>query len=405
MNSKETNKPLTLFGLPEEVIFCKLCVMNNQRPNSSTEFVKKNNHISTAGFGDDGICDACKWYEEKQSIDWSEREKQLEELCNKYRRSDGRYDVIVPSSGGKDSFFVAHQLKHKYGMNPLTVTWAPHRYTDVGWRNFQSMIDAGFDNILVTPNAKVHSTLTRLAFENLTNPFQPFIIGQKNVAPRAALQYGVPLIIYGENHAEAHNKKAENYSPLMKIEHFTRENEDSDLYFGGVNSKDLKQFGIEDKDLFLYKPLLAPLVREAGIEVHYYSYYHNWSPQENYYYAMDNSEFESNPDGRSEGTYSKFSSLDDKIDGQHYYTMFIKFGQGRCMNDANRDIRDGLITREEALELMKKYDGEFPKKYFQEFLDYTGITEEKYWEVIDKSRSPHLWEFVNGKWSLKHKVS
>ncbi len=395
----------TLHGLPEQVIFCSRCVMNNQRPNTSREFVKKDSNISTAGFGDDGVCDACRWYEEKQKIDWADREKQLQALCDKFRRNDGRYDVIVPSSGGKDSFFVAHQLKHKYGMNPLTVTWAPHRYTDVGWRNFQSMIDAGFDNVLVTPNSQVHAKLTRLAFENLVNPFQPFIIGQKNVAPRAALQYNVPLIMYGENHAEAHNKIGENYSPLMNIEHFTRENDDTELYFGGVNIKDLKQYSIEDKDLFLYKPLLAEPVRKAGIEVHYYSFYYNWSPQENYYYAMDNSKFESNPDGRSEGTYSKFSSLDDKIDGQHYFTMFAKFGQGRCMNDANRDIRDGLITREEAIKLMNKYDGEFPKKYFQEFLDYTGISEERYWEVIDKSRSPHLWKKVNGEWVLKHRVS
>lgn len=146
----------------------------------------------------------------------------MEELCNKFRRNDGTYDVIVPSSGGKDSFYVAHQLKYKYGMNPLTVTWAPHQYTEIGWKNFESMIDAGFDNVLVTPNGKVHRVLTRLAFENLVNPFQPFIIGQKNVAPRAALQYGVQLIMYGENQAEAHNKLEENFSPLMDISHFCK---------------------------------------------------------------------------------------------------------------------------------------------------------------------------------------
>lgn len=393
-----------LHGLPEKVVFCKRCVINNQRPSTSREFVKKDTKIDTVGFGDDGICDACKWFEEKKKIDWADRERQLKELCDRFRRNDGTYDVVVPSSGGKDSFFVAHQLKHKYGMNPLTVTWAPHRYTEVGLHNFQSMIDAGFDNVLVTPNGEVHGKLTRLAFENLVNPFQPFIIGQKNVAPRIALQYGVQLIMYGENHAEAHNKIGENYSPLMNIEHFTRETEESDLYFGGVHIKDLHKYGIEDKDLFLYKPLMAEPIRKAGIEVHYYSFYYNWSPQENYYYAMDNSKFKPNPDGRSEGTYSKFASLDDKIDGQHYFTMFIKFGQGRAMNDACRDIRDGFISREEAVELLNKYDGEFPQKYFQDFLEYTGLTEERYWEVIDNARSPHLWEKVNGEWILKHKA-
>lgn len=401
---EQTNTIKTLHGLPEKVVFCKKCCISNQRPSTKREFSKRTSEdTDTVGFGEDGICDTCKWFEYKKTIDWAAREKELEALCNRFRRNDGTYDVIVPSSGGKDSFYVAHQLKHKYGMNPLTVTWAPHQYTEIGWRNFQSMIDAGFDNILVTPNGAVHRILTKLAFENLVNPFQPFIIGQKNVAPRAALQYGVQLIMYGENQAEAHNKFDENLSPLMDISHFCRK-EGEDLYFGGVHIDDLEKYGIEDKDLYLYKPLNEKDITDADIEVHFYSYYKNWSPQENYYYAMEHSGFASNPDGRSEGTYTKFASLDDKIDGQHYYTMFIKFGQGRAMNDVNRDIRDGFITREEGIELINKYDGEFPSKYFREVLDYMGISEERYWEVIDKARSPHLWEKINGEWKLKHKT-
>ena len=288
-------------------------------------------------------------------------------------------------------------------MNPLTVTWAPHIYTEIGWANQQSWIKAGFDNVLITPNYKTHSTLTRLAFKNLVNPFQPFILGQKNTAPRAAIQHDVKLIMYGENHAEAHNKIDENYSPLMKIEHFTREKSEEDIYFGGIHIQDLHQYGLRDEDMILYKPIIADQFRELEAEVHYYSFYKNWSPMQNYYYAIENSEFMSNPDGRSEGTYTKFASLDDKIDGQHYYTMFIKFGQGRTMNDACRDIRDGYITRDEALHLMAKYDGEFPSKYFDDFCNYINLSVEEYWEIIDNCRSPHLWEKINGDWKLRHR--
>ncbi len=395
-----------LHGLPEKVMFCKRCCISNQRPSTKREFSKKSSaDTDTVGFGADGVCDTCKWFDYKATINWTEREERLKVLCDRFRRNDGSYDVIVPSSGGKDSFYVAHQLKHVYGMNPLTVTWAPHRYTDIGWQNFQSMIDAGFDNILVTPNGQVHKILTKLAFENLVNPFQPFIIGQKNVAPRIAIQYGVQLIMYGENQAEAHNNYEDNLSPLMDISHFTRESEKDDLYFGGVHIKDLPQHGVNEKDILMYKPMLRSEVEAAKLEVHFYSFYKNWSPQENYYYAMEHSGFLSNPDGRSEGTYTKFASLDDKIDGQHYYTMFIKFGQGRAMNDVNRDIRDGFISREEGVELINKYDGEFPAKYFKEVLEYMGISEDRYWEVINNARSPHLWENVDGKWKLKHRVS
>ena len=132
------------------------------------------------------------------------------------------------------------------------------------------------------------------------------------------------------------------------------------------------------------------------------SYFINWSPQNNYYYVKKHCGFEQNPNGRSEGTYSKMSSLDDKLDGQHYYTMYIKFGQGRAMNDANRDIRDGYIERSEGLELVKKYDGEFPVEHFQWFLDYVDISKERYWEIIDSVRSPHLWTKTAGEWELLH---
>jgi hypothetical protein len=120
---------------------------------------------------------------------------------------------------------------------------------------------------------------------------------------------------------------------------------------------------------------------------------------------VEHTGFEPNPE-RSEGTYSKYASLDDRVDGFHYYTMFIKFGQGRAMNDAAHEIRDGHITREEAVALVRKYDGEFPKKYFREFLDYVGIDEGQFHVAIDRNRSPHLWDQKpGGDWVLRHQVS
>ena len=147
-----------------------------------------------------------------------------------------------------------------------------------------------------------------------------------------------------------------------------------------------------------YFPIPQEEFVKKKIEVHYMSYFLNTTAQGNYYYAKENAGFESNPDGRSEGTYTKFSSLDDKIDGQHYYTMYIKFGQGRAMNDVNRDIREGFIDRDEGLHLLNKYDGEFPKKYFSEFLDYINIGEQEYWHILD-ALDHHIYgkkQVING---------
>ena len=185
------------------------------------------------------------------------REKELSELCERFRKKNGDHDVIVPGSGGKDSIFVSHILKHKYKMNPLTVTWAPHIYTDIGWKNFQNWIAAGFDNILITPNKKIHSKLTSLAFRNLLNPFQPFIIGQRNVAPKLAMKYDIKFIMYGENQAEAHNKLEENYSSLMDIKHFcsSSKNYKKNFRLAGMNLENLSEEGINEKDLNPYFPI------------------------------------------------------------------------------------------------------------------------------------------------------
>jgi N-acetyl sugar amidotransferase len=289
-------------------------------------------------------------------------------------------------------------------MNPLTVTWAPHKYTAVGWNNFQSWIDAGFDNILVTPNGKVHRLLTRLAFEHLCHPFQPFIIGQKLVAPRFSGMYGVPLIFYGENQAEYGNNIEENDRPTMDPAFFMAEPDLDTLVIGGVPARQLlDDYGVSRNDLNPYLPIDPQRLRQVGTEVHYLSYYLRWDPQECYYYAAEHTGFQANTE-RTEGSYSKYSSIDDRIDPLHYYTTYIKFGIGRATYDAVQEIRNHKITREEGVALVHRFDHEFPEKYFQEILEYMGITEARFWEVIDQARSPHLWKKENGAWVLRHKI-
>src|ERR1043166_4089559 len=161
------------YGLPRDVVFCKRCVMSNQRPSSYPEFKHtKDRKTPTLHIGEDGVCDACRFAERKESIDWEARERQLVELLDQYRRDDGEYDCVVPGSGGKDSAYAAHILKYKYGMHPLTVTWPPILYTDYGYRNWKNWIEiGGFDNISYKPNGRVQRLLTKLGIENLLHPF------------------------------------------------------------------------------------------------------------------------------------------------------------------------------------------------------------------------------------------
>jgi N-acetyl sugar amidotransferase len=370
-----------------DVRYCTRCVISNQRPRIR--------------FDAEGVCSACRFAERKARIDWTARERELRDVCDRYRRRDGSFDVIVPGSGGKDSGYVAHQLKYAYGMHPLTVTWAPHMYTDVGRRNFQAFINAGFDNIMGTPNGKVHATLTRLAFEHMGDPFQPFVYGVKSLPIRIATAFRIPLVMYGENGEVEYGGDDKNEDkPTHDIA-----NDLLKHYWSGVGPMEWAKFGVAESDLRYYMPPPAEEIERVGVQCHFFSYYRRWVPQENYYYCIENIGFTPNPDGRSEGTYSKYASIDDKVDGFHYYLGFIKFGIGRATSDAAHEIRDGHLTREEGVALVRRYDGEFPAKYFDDFLAYTGLTKERFCEVVDKFRAAHIWVNDAGEWRTRSQVS
>jgi len=398
MTFKRGNIERQVPNLPSEVKWCKKCVISNQRPRVI--------------FDDEGVCSGCRnAYHKNHVVDWEQREKELIELLDLHRRNDGYWDVIVPSSGGKDSSFVAHQLKYKYGMNPLTVTWSPLQYTDIGFQNFHASIDSGFTNLLCTPNGRFQRKLARLCFEELGDAFHVFVLGQLSYPFQLAVRLGIKLVFYGEN-GEAEYAGDPEYAdkPYKPSEAWVEQ------HFKGITFRELLDYGLKNKDylseddfsesdLIFYQPPTVEELKKAGIlGKHFYSYYHKWTPQENYYYCVEHTGFKPNP-VRTEGTYSKYASLDDKMDGFHYYLRYIKFGLGRCMEDAAHEIRDGHLTREEGVALMKRYEGEFPRKYFQEFLEYLDITEEHFWAVVDSWRAPHLWERVDGVWKMKYPIS
>ena len=410
------------YDLPSDVTYCSKCVISNQRPSSVVEFKSRvGDQKPTIRLDAIGVCDACKVAEIKKETDWAARRAELEILCEKHRGvNDSGYNCVVPGSGGKDSFFAAHFLKHEMGMTPITVTWAPHMYTDWGWRNHQAWIAAGFDNVLITPNRRTHRLLTRLSTELLLHPFQPFMIGQKSIAAKIAKQYQVPLIFYGENEAEYGNPIASFASPQRDISFSSME--DNEIVLGGVHLADLIEcFDLKHADAYFYSPLKTSDIIDHGIETHYLGYYVPWHPQSCYYYAVEHGGFEASPE-RTPGTYSKYNSIDDKVDDFHYYTTGVKFGLGRASYDASQEVRSGDIDRNEAIALVSKYDHEFPNRFAREFFEYISIPEKEFPKaskmfeepimsrayfdnIADSFRSPHLWILDDGQWRIRHPVS
>ena len=404
MNKNQQNH--SLYGLPAVVEHCSKCLMTNQKPHSVNEIdSKKGNAKLGMTIHADGLCDACHYSLKKtQEIDWDKRERELIKKLEMFRKSSGAYDCIVSGSGGKDSMMVSHILKYKYDMNPLTITYAPLLYSDVGLTNMQNWINVGgFDNFLFSPNGRVSGLLAREALENLFHPLQPFKFGLKQFAAKMAVKFDIELVMYGEPWAEYGSVSTNNEStPNFQRSWYV--NDSKDICIGGTHIDTLiKKHDLKYNDLDCYLPLRSADLHNKKITVENLGWYIRWDPQEAYYYAVDNCGFVSD-DERTDGTYGKYSSIDDKFESLHYYCHYIKFGIGRTRFDASQEIRNGHITREEGISLASRFEGEFPKRYQKDCLEFMGVTEEKFAQITDDYRSPHLWEKIGGVWRLRQEL-
>jgi N-acetyl sugar amidotransferase len=382
-----------LKDVPAEIRFCTRCVMSNQRPRIE--------------FDQEGVCSACRYWERKPEISWADRQDQLSDVLSRHRSTSGQYDVVVPGSGGKDSAYVALELRERWGMHPLTVTWAPFAYTDIGVRNFQAFIHSGFDNVLMTPNGLLHRKLTLLSSALVGDPFLPFIWGQISYAFHVAKSHDIPLVFFGENGEAEYGGSPETENlPGMPIDLWAQK------YWKGTTPSAMLEIGQEiglishEEAQSISRFYFPPDFEQVGKEIEHfwYGYFVEWRPQDNYYYCAEKTNFEANPEGRSEGTYSKYASLDDRLDAFHYYFGLLKFGVGRATSDAAHEVREGLIDREEAIALVERYDTEVPQRELDFFLKYTGLDLEKFEILTDKFRTGHLWEKRNGKWFLRHPI-
>jgi N-acetyl sugar amidotransferase len=387
----------TKYGLPKRVEHCSNCLMTNQEPYSINESKHKKKKIKKGHLIIDknGMCQACNYnYQKINNIDWFKREKKLQKLLDKYRKDNGEYDCIVPGSGGKDSSYQAHVLKYKYGMNPLTITYSPILQTDIGKKNFDNWINVGgFDNLLYTPNGKVLSKLSRIAFINLLHPMQPFKFGIKSFAAKVACKFNINLIFYGEPYSEYGNSK--DFEPFYSTEWFIN---DKEPFFGGLPLKKvLKISGLSKQDINPFLSLKSKETKNKNIKAFFLGWYLKWDPQEIYYYSTEKNGFNLD-EYRTDSTYGRYSGIDDKFESLHFYCRYIKFGIGRSRLDASQEIRNNHITRENGINLVKKFDHEIPERYLNDCLKFMNISRKDAIKIIDKARPNHIWKKKKNIW-------
>lgn len=366
----------------KEIRYCMRCLTPNSRPR--------------VVFDDSGVCNACLTADEKQVIDWDSRRREFEALTEQYRRPDRPYDCIVPWSGGKDSSAIAHKLKFEFDLNPLLVTFSPLIPNEVGMHNREMMLQLGFDHLMVRPNQDVSRYLAHRFFVERGNPKVHWDAGVNVVPVQVAVNYDIPLIFYAE-HGESEYGGRVLSEEHRKIRDFTEvlEHQVGDDPLNWVDDK------VGERDLAPYVYPDLEKVEQTGVKAMYFAYFFRWSMFENYGYIKDKIDFHTAPQGRTDGTFTDFDSLDDKIDDVYYYLQFIKFGFGRAVRDGSRLVQNGHITRERALELALKYDGEFPETHLDSALDYLGLDRTEFTEIVDKHRNDEIWQLKGNKWELR----
>jgi N-acetyl sugar amidotransferase len=367
------------------VRYCRRCIMPDTRPRIV--------------FDDEGICNACRTAEDKARIDWDARREEFHALVTPLRSKDGRWDCVVPWSGGKDSCTVAWRLKFEFQMNPLLVTFAPLLPNEVGARNRETLIQAGFDHVYFRPNQKVHRHLSRRFFIERGNPKVAWDAGVNAVPLQVAVNYNIPLVFYAE-HGESEYGGRVLSEESKKIRDITEVIE----HQVGDDARNWVDDMVTEADLNPYLYPEAADVGRIGVKAFYFAYFFRWSMYENYQYIRTKIPFATHPNKRTPGTFTDFDSLDDKSDDLYYYLQYVKFGFGRAVRDACRLIQNGQMTREQGLELARKYDGEFPDEHLSAMLDYLGMSRKELIETIDLHRNPELWDEANGVWRLRYPI-
>ena len=368
--------------------FCKTCIMPDSRPRIV--------------FDKEGICNACENSKKKNKINWTERKKEFLSIISKIKdnkKNNPHYDCVVPWSGGKDSSSIAYKLKFEFNLNPLLVTFSPLITNEIGEYNRKIMSDIGFDTIFFKPKETTSKLLAKRFFLERGNPKVAWDAGVNSLPVRVALNYKIPLIFYAE-HGESEygglvlNKKSLQKRDLREVIEHQVGDYPQNWVSDEIDLKDLSPYLYPEENEF----------KNFKVEALYFAYFFKWSMLENYHFIKEKLPKFKTVKERTNGTFTNFDSLDDKIDNIYYFMQFIKFGFGRATRDACRMIQNDQMTRKEAVEMARKYDDEFPSMYFDEVINYLNINRNQFDEIVNKHRNSEVWQINNNNWKLKNKV-
>ena len=362
----------------QSVHWCANCLSMSTRPRIT--------------FDERGWCNACQWMERKKTLDWDSRAHELVELLNRHRSLDGSFDCLVPVSGGKDGSYVAYNLKHKYGMNPLCITVTPPLSLELGDSNLRSFVESGYNHISVNPSYKAMQVLNKTGFREMGFPYYGWLIAIQSIPVSFASKFGINLIFYGEDGEVEYGGTVKTSSnPVYSVDYMKK------VYLEGGHEKVLKASQLSPSELHLFE-FPDDSYSTNQLDIAHWSYFENWDPYRNYLIAKKHCGLKES-DLTNSGTFTNFAQNDQALYALHAYLMYLKFGFGRANQDACIEIRRGAMERDQALNLVRLYDGQYPDEFLSQYLEYYEMTESEFNDVLDHWANKELFEKVDGRWN------
>ncbi len=373
----------------KQIVFrCKNCVMISTRPRLT--------------FNKDGICSACQWAKEKKKIDWKSKKKKLVKLLSKHKlqSKNQSFNCLVPCSGGKDGSYVAYNLKHKFKMKPLCVTVNPHLPTEVGKNNLENFIKSGYDHISINPDYELMRLMNRYGFETVGFPYFGWLVAIQTAVVKTALDLKINLIFYGEDgELEYGGKSRTKKNPIFKVDY------QKEIYTENSFEKVIKKIKNKDKYNFSYFKFESNKNKQLKkIDLTHWSSYEDWDPYRNYVVAKKFCNLQESSSNNT-GTFTNFAQNDQALVALHTYMMFLKFGFGRTSADAAIEVRRGAMDRNQAINLVKLYDGLYPIEFESLYLDYYKMSKKEFHNILDKFANKKILKKKGNSWVLKGAIN
>jgi len=361
------------------VKYCTRCILPDTRPNLV--------------LGPDGVCNACAAHATRPEIDWPARERAFREVVAHAKSRTRRYDCLVPVSGGKDSTWqVVECLKR--GLTPLAVTWKPPARTPIGQKNLDNLVSLGVDHIDYQVNPQVESRLMLAAFERFGSTAIPMHLALFSIPLTIAARFEIPLVVWGENSAFEYGGSDDERQGFRLDGAWLRK-------FGvthGTTANDWLAAGFTEQELSAYFAPTDAELDAKGILAVFLGYYLPWDPVTSLKVAREHG-FQSDPAGPRTGYYD-FADIDDDFISLHHYLKWNKFGFTRLFDNLSLEIRNGRLTRDDAVRIVRERGDQTPHADIDRFCRFAGISRERFFEIAERFRNPTVWTRKNGVWTI-----